>query len=329
MSRTAEALSTAYALSLTSAEEASRWGRKKIDIEHLFLAVLLNEQPAGQALRSLGITLDAARKAIEEQHAHQMSSIGVNDVQQPIGRITLYEAKAHFDWSENAKRTFQGAGKGRRSRQRKQGNAADVLRELLEEPSGFIAAVLERLGTNADEGRERLAEIESRSASRQPDRKPSQLSVTKDTFIPASAEEVFALVSDPERIPDWDTAGSDVEHTGKQTWEALLPAAWPNGKPRTPSEEKRRQVFELMDAAEPHRVVWRVSFPGNSVSKPHCRAIRLWPTDGGTHMRFTVTYPRDAHRLRRLVGTAVRPGLQPLLWVQAAHLSTQISLNFR
>src|SRR5690606_16041423 len=59
---------TMQTLSVAGMEEASRDGRREGDLEHVLLALVLSEQSAGQVLRGLGITLDAARLAVREQH---------------------------------------------------------------------------------------------------------------------------------------------------------------------------------------------------------------------------------------------------------------------
>src|SRR5690606_41760640 len=93
MSRFLSMAATMQTLSLAAMEEASREGRREADIEHLLLALTLNEQTAGQVLRRKGVTLEAVRTAVAAQHARQLSSLGVTtDAGQP-GRIGFHETR--------------------------------------------------------------------------------------------------------------------------------------------------------------------------------------------------------------------------------------------
>ena len=87
MSKLTTTAATAHTLSLTAMEEASRLGQRTADIDHLFLALVVSEQRAGQVLRSLGITLDSAREAVVTQHAEQLASLGI----ETHSRVILYD----------------------------------------------------------------------------------------------------------------------------------------------------------------------------------------------------------------------------------------------
>ena len=77
MNKFVRAAQTSHSLSLAAMEEASREGLRAADIEHMFLALVIDAQPAGHALRSLGIDLDSARRAVKEQHDAQLASLGI------------------------------------------------------------------------------------------------------------------------------------------------------------------------------------------------------------------------------------------------------------
>ncbi|KAA9394526.1 hypothetical protein FCK90_06830 [Kocuria coralli] len=64
MSKLVRIARTSQELSLAAMEEASRQGRREADLEHLFIALVLTDQPAGRILRGLGITLDDARRGV-------------------------------------------------------------------------------------------------------------------------------------------------------------------------------------------------------------------------------------------------------------------------
>ncbi|MGO3678602.1 MAG: Clp protease N-terminal domain-containing protein, partial [Microbacteriaceae bacterium] len=66
MSRLTRMLAASQALSITAMEEASRVGLRTATIEHLLLALTVDEGIAGQALRANGVTIEAARDAIAQ-----------------------------------------------------------------------------------------------------------------------------------------------------------------------------------------------------------------------------------------------------------------------
>lgn len=53
MNKLVRAAQTSQSLSLAAMEEASRLGLREADIDHLFLALVINDQSAGRALREL------------------------------------------------------------------------------------------------------------------------------------------------------------------------------------------------------------------------------------------------------------------------------------
>jgi len=130
MNKLVRAAQTSQSLSLAAMEEASRLGLREADIEHLFLALVIDDQSAGRALRSMGIDLDAARRAVEEQHDAQLASLGIEASFPKAGRIVFQETDG-YEWSARALDLIgKSSGKG------KSGDAAAVLRELVAEPSG-------------------------------------------------------------------------------------------------------------------------------------------------------------------------------------------------
>lgn len=111
MSKLTVATATMYDLSLAGAEEASRLGEQSGDIDHLLLALTINEQVAGQVLRALGVDLERTRAAVEQQHADQLASLGVQAAAPGPGRITFHE-RGDFDWNDRALEVPRRAAKG-------------------------------------------------------------------------------------------------------------------------------------------------------------------------------------------------------------------------
>jgi hypothetical protein len=207
MSRFTRYATTSQTLSLTAMEEASRRGLREADLEDLFLALVLNDQPAGRVLRELGITIHAARAAVEEHQKEQIASLGITADLPPSGDIVFHETGG-YEWSKRASDLIVRAGnKGRTA------DATAVLRELMDEPSGLILDRLGRLGTTPAAV---LAELDRTAAhvmtgEMRTTRRRGKFTGVTESFIPAPVEDVWALLSDPARVPEWEPAIGAVE----------------------------------------------------------------------------------------------------------------------
>lgn len=162
MNKLVRAAQTSQSLSLAAMEEASRLGLREADIDHLFLALVINDQSAGRALRELGIDIDNARLAVEEQRDAQLTSLGIEASFPEAGRIVFHETDG-YEWTPRARDLIaKSSSKG------KPGDAAAVLRELVAEPSGLITEILRRLGTTPDALIERLDRADAPSMKSMP-----------------------------------------------------------------------------------------------------------------------------------------------------------------
>ena len=123
MSRLTRMLAASQALSITAMEEASRVGLRTATIEHLLLALTVDEGIAGQTLRANGVTIEAARDAIAQEQAAQLASIGVeaSDTPGPI----VFTQRAGTSGVDQALAVLQGAD--------------------AKHPAGYLGAVLEKL----------------------------------------------------------------------------------------------------------------------------------------------------------------------------------------
>ncbi|OKL54937.1 hypothetical protein BSZ39_01280 [Bowdeniella nasicola] len=111
MTKNTTALAAVHTLSLAAIEEASRRGEHAVGVEHLFLALVLNGQAAGQTLRSFGITLELARAAVDAQHADQLSLLGIHTQMPAPGPVTIHKTSG-YEWSPGALEVIKRAGKG-------------------------------------------------------------------------------------------------------------------------------------------------------------------------------------------------------------------------
>ncbi|WP_104164908.1 Clp protease N-terminal domain-containing protein [Arthrobacter sp. SX1312] len=346
MSRFTRYATTSQSLSLIAMEEASRRGSREADLEDLFLALVLNDQPAGQVLRELGITVHTARAAVEEHQKDQIASLGISADLPPSGDIVFHETGG-YAWSKRASDLI-----GRAGRKGRTADASAVLRELMNEPSGLIADLLRRLNTTPAAVLTELARNPAMVTTGEEDRAPhrGKLSGVCESFIPAPVEDVWALLSDPARIPEWEPAIGTVESPTNTTdstaeptttaepgdqraqvggvWTAYAQTTHPNGKPLKVSDKFRRRTLELIRADQHTHISWRFTHPDSTTSLPIITSFDLTPTTGGTQLSTAMTWAR-----RRGWRSLLSPGLRPLqrflIWVRLSQISGSISRTFR
>lgn len=331
MSKLTDVAATSHTVSVTAMEEASRLGMRTADIDHMLLALTVNEQVAGQVLRSLGVTLGAAREAVAAQHAEQIAALGIRTEAPEPGRITFHETGVG-EWSERAidliKRSAQG---------KKRGDAAALLRELVAEPSGFIDAILHRLGTTPGDVIDRLdvADRPEAAAARAED--PDAISGSSTCFIPASIPEVWGLLADPSRMPIWEPTVGRVDDVPGH---ARVGASWGAGPSTVQSGSKPARIrpgtesmrVEILACAQQQLLEWRLSWPDAPKTNMKRTRVELEPAAGGTQLRLVLAWERStarAGRRPRLRRWLLRPLHRFALWIQLNQLGASISRAFR
>lgn len=331
MSTFTRAAATSQQLSLVAMEEASRQGLREADLDHLLLALVVSEQNAGRALRRLGITQPAAREAVEAQHFAQLASVGIDPAQTTSGPIVFHKTSG-YDWTKRA-----GDLIVRASGKKKKGDAAAVLRELLAEPSGLIAHILQRLGTTPSAVLDTLAEIERADgdiATAKPGHEASRgkTTVSVTSFVPAPAEDVWALISDPQRMPEWHPAVCRVDATPlsgtTHTWTGYAHATRPDGKPIRMKEKYVRRDIERVSATPPTSVAWRMSMPNAPHTVVRELNLDLTSAEGGTTLRLAEVTP-PSRGWRRIVWAPLRPVRRFVSWLTLFQAGAGVSRVFR
>lgn len=329
MSKFTDAAATSHTLSLMAMEEASRVGQRTADIDHLLIALVLNEQTAGQVLRSLGITLDSARDAVEEQHAEQLAALGVQAAPKP-GAIVFHETGG-YEWADRTVELIRRASEGD-----KRGDASAVLRELVSEPSGMIDAILHRLATAPGAVIAKLDEAERYTAHR-PQRavRADTLSGASEAFVPASPDQVWELLTAPSRMPEWEPSIGSVEHpptTARvgDTWTVCARTERPDGKSIPVKPGFVTQQIELVALEESRLIEWRFTYPEAPQANARRVRIELEPAAGGAQLHLALAWERNPNRTRRpFLGFIMRPVFRLVLWMQLSQLGSGISRAFR
>ncbi|SJM71232.1 SRPBCC family protein [Gulosibacter sp. 10] len=322
MSKMTRIVSTSHTLSVTALEEASRQGLRDADIEHLFLALLLSEQSAGHALRSLGITLDAARAAIREQRSAQLGQLGIDASLPDAQRIVSPHETSGYEWKQRAADLI-----GRAAGKHADGSASSVLRELVVEPSGTIGDLLSHLGTSPEAVLGALDRAEAEAPDPSSRERRSRIPV-HETFVPASPEETWAFLAEPLNIPSWDPNVDSVEPAKDGTWLGHAPTERPDGKPLRVKPHFRRKRFERVVAREPEHLAWRTAYPDAPRSRPVITNFMLSPATGGTRVTIGMAWLRRPG-WRRLVGLPLRPFQRYLVWMTLVQIGSSASRRFR
>lgn len=330
MSKFTETAATAHTLSIAAMEEASRFGQRTADLDHMFLALVVNEQVAGQVLRSLGITLDSAREAVAAQHSEQLASLGIDAGLLAQGPIVFHETGG-YEWGERSLAIIKRASDGSN-----RGDAAAVLRELVAEPSGLMEAVLSRLGTTPESVITRLDEAEHHHAyGSQRTVIHSRLSATSQSFVPASVEKVWGLLDSPINMLVWEPSIGDVEGAPTEaqigdSWTARAHTQRPDGKPIRVKPGYRTQRVELTAREEGRLIEWRFTYPDAPSSNARRIRVELEPAAGGTHLQIALAWqPGPDSSRRALLGLLMRPITRFAIWMQLSQLGGGISRAFR
>lgn len=329
MNRLVRAARTSQSLSLAAMEEASRLGLREADIDHLFLALVINDQSAGRTLRELGIDIDSARLAVEEQRDAQLTSLGIEASFPAPGRIMFHETHG-YEWTTRARDLI-----AKSSSEGKPGDAAAVLRELVAEPSGLILDILGRLGTAPDALIEHLDRADSPSRESMPaaTKAQGQTTGTTETFVPAPLDEVWAFLTDPARIPEWEPSIGILHQTGQEAtpgtvWEGAAPASHPDGKPVKIKPQFRRRSVQLIAIHQPDRIAWSFGYPDVAHSNSVLTEFALANTTGGTQVRISKSWSRR-QGWRGLAAWPLRPIQKFLVRITLFQTGSAISRTFR
>lgn len=329
MKKLVRAAQTSQTLSLAAMEEASRLGLREADIEHLFLALVITHQSAGLALRSLGINIDSARRAVKEQHSEQLALLGIEASFPEAGRIVFQETDG-YEWSPRARDLItKSGGKG------KAGDATAVLRELIAEPSGLITAILGRLDTTSDALTERLDQYASPAGETMPAaaKVKGRAAGSTETFVSAQLDEVWKFLADPTQIPEWEPSIGAIDPTSQDAapgtaWEGVAPTSNPNGKPVKIRPQFRRRSIELVAAHQPDRIAWSFGYPDVARNSSVLTEFTLVNTTGGTQVRISRSWSRR-RGWRGLLAWPLRPIQKFLVWIALFQTGSAISRKFR
>lgn len=300
-------------VAITAAEEAQRFGHPAVDVEHVFLALLVSETDAGRMLRDRGLGLHGARRAVQTEHAHRLAALGILDVQVPPGSIPT-RGVGDIDWNERTLTLFSHSGGD--------GTGKSLLRSLVADPGGFVAAVLERLGVDPATVLDAAADGHAASAgggSRT--ERAGAGPVTYDAFIPAPIEQVWTLLEDPERRTEWDTAIGSVTSAGPGRWTGQAPEELPGTRRRRVPQRARTRSITLVAREEYRLLEWDITFPHTRRRRTERLRVDLSDQPGGTRLHLVLHRPPHTF--------SIRPVARFLAAGELTRIATGVSRIFR
>jgi uncharacterized protein YndB with AHSA1/START domain len=116
--------------------------------------------------------------------------------------------------------------------------------------------------------------------------------VRRETLVPERVDEVWRVVSDPSRLPDWWPGVTRVEGATAVSWTTVMQSA--KGK-------AVRADYTRVAAIEPSRIAWSQDLEGTPFERILVEAItsvELEPSDGGTQVALSLEQtPRGWARL--------------------------------
>jgi uncharacterized protein YndB with AHSA1/START domain len=116
--------------------------------------------------------------------------------------------------------------------------------------------------------------------------------VRGETVVPTAIDEVWRVVSDPGRLPQWWPGVTRVEDASAMAWTTVLSSA--KGK-------AVRADYTRVAASEPERLVWSqelAATPFERILAEATTSLELVPEDGGTRVAIELDQkPRGWARL--------------------------------
>jgi uncharacterized protein YndB with AHSA1/START domain len=103
-----------------------------------------------------------------------------------------------------------------------------------------------------------------------------------ETVVPAPPEEVWSLVSDPARLPQWWPGVTRVEEVTPEAWTTVLSS--PKGK-------SVRIDYTRVASDQGRRLVWRQEIeasPFERILASAATEVLVIPADGGTRVRVAL-----------------------------------------
>ena len=312
-------------LSDAAKEECQRAGNPTVDVEHLFLALMVIGGDAKRILDMHGATLARARAAIERVREGDLASIGVNGPSLAgLASAKVDEPwRTSIEWNENADSLARSSAQTRRP-------DLVLLERLLRTSRGIISSTVSALRIDSSALVQDVdTALHSPSAEFAPNFPTLEdgLVFSYFAYVPAAQEEVWKLLSDPGRRLEWDPYEYGSVTVGPDgVLETYATETKPGGGRFRVRPGLRRSRHALVDAHELGHIEWLRVFPDESSGRfNQSLRVDLAPEGSGTWVRLSAR-PNPSPGMfrgirRRLLAPLVRRGFHENLRSKADAIS--------
>ncbi|GAA1397658.1 Clp protease N-terminal domain-containing protein [Luteococcus peritonei] len=279
------ALPRTFTLLTTAWHEAQAADAQRITLDHLLLSLLAAGGPASELLARHGATLPSLRAAIRGREVDDLATLGITPPA-PRPRRSLRETVAaprELVLDPEVERLLNALPL--------RWGEQEMLRQLLEHPSGGPAVALDKAGVDVAAlrqeaagpgafatGHERTAPVPGLL-----DGQPESTTVV-ERFLPVAYPLACRVVREPALMAQWGPYGPEAEASG----EVVLPPAAQQERAR--AKGFTQALHRVVDESTPDRttVAWQERWTGDD-KEQHGFYLHLvlTPAPGGTRLRLT------------------------------------------
>jgi hypothetical protein len=268
----------AYYVLLAADEEAARAGHAEVDVDHLLLGLLATGGAAGQALSAAGLQLGAARRALVAVQQTDLAALGVTTpVPGPATGRTYAAGTAGLRWSDRARRALADLPD----------DAPDtrLLTVLLADEQGPARRLLARAGVDAAAV---LAAADAVEPPVEADPLPEGgWTAAHAQTVAVPRADVWRVVGDPARRPEWDDSVARVQRVHGRSFEALDALARTLSRTAEPVADPGLVSTHVLTAVDEGRLLeWEVRYP----ARGHTEWLRVELDDDGAGCRITLRH---------------------------------------
>lgn len=285
-----------YLLTTAATDEAARAGHGEVDVDHVLLALLVSGGASTGILADAGLRLGAARTALAEAQRADLASLGVaTPVPPPLPGHTYGAGTAALPWSDRARRALALMVDG--------GPDTGVLAATLADEHGPVCRLLEQAGADPRHVRAAAVSATARTVPADgglPSTGGSRTwSSAHTTTVAVPRVDLWQVVREPLRRPEWDDTVARVTIRNARTFETLDAVARTLAAPGRPIEDPGLVATHVVtDEQEGRLVEWEVRYP----HREHTEWLRVELDDEGVGSRLTLRHAVSRSRgIQRLL----------------------------
>lgn len=284
--------------------EAEKAGQTTAGIDYLFLALLLSDSRAGQALRAAGIDPDVVRFLLqgETDTPDADTDMATNDVIPQLSE-QVWKLLEHTRSHDIAI------------------YSTNVLTELLAESHEVIQQLLSQLECSPEKIQAQLADLNSQPPAAETTITTDAASASQTILVPATIDVVRTTLADPQCAHLWHIGIESINQTNApDTWQ-LNHTQHEKVQPKFATQLLRFKPNES-PAEDVTEISWDLWFPDAPKSLNRTVTFKLLPVDEGTEI--TVLFELQ-NRPQRVLFSSIR---RYILKLHIFHITTKLSRSF-